>query len=93
MHHQNYTKTEARLAYPYFKAEVVLRKRKRRLVLSKALNLIGLFIIKKTKHMQNFEVWTLDPQYVRNWEFPDGPVVGTWRFHCSDSAFSPWLGN
>lgn len=43
--------------------------------------------------MQNFEVWTLDPQYVRNWEFPDGPVVGTWRFHCSDSAFSPWLGN
>ena len=26
-------------------------------------------------------------------EFPGGPVVKTWRFHCRGPGFDPWLGN
>ena len=29
----------------------------------------------------------------RWWEFPGGPVVRTWRFHCCGPAFNPWLEN
>lgn len=26
-------------------------------------------------------------------EFPGGPVVRTWLFHCRGHEFNPWLGN
>ena len=41
-------------------------------------------LLPSPSRMKFLKVW--------GWEFPGGPVVRTWHFHCRSPGFTPWSG-